>query len=362
MKKVKKIFTILLCCMMLFGCKSKEEKLFDIDGIGNADLSGMDLSDYDLRDYEKELYDSNFDMHTIWPKKIPIKFDSDKLISLGKNPGMNIKQLHKEGIDGKKIGIAIIDQPLLSNHNEFKNNLKYYYNNLGIGEKKDVKPYFHGTAVASLAVGKNVGTAPGADLYFIGNVNLIGIGASDEEIIKSIAIDIDHIISLNKRLKDKIRIISISKGFSKMENYSLIEDAIYKAKQNNIEVITGDVFDGESIGMLIRRKNYADPDKASSYEPSRFMGGSYSSAKGFSVPMDCRTVASETGVNDYEYTGLSGISWAIPYLAGVYALALQVKPNLSFDSFLEIAVNTAESETVNVISPYNIINYLKKEY
>lgn len=48
------------------------------------------------------------------------------LMESGKNPGLGIRKLHKEGITGKGIGIAIIDQALLIDHVEYKEQLKMY--------------------------------------------------------------------------------------------------------------------------------------------------------------------------------------------------------------------------------------------
>ena len=47
-------------------------------------------------------------------------------MEIGKNPGLNIRKLHKEGLTGKGIGIAIIDQNLLVDHSEYKDQLRMY--------------------------------------------------------------------------------------------------------------------------------------------------------------------------------------------------------------------------------------------
>ena len=45
--------------------------------------------------------------------------------------------------------------------------------------------------------------------------------------------------------------------------------------------------------------------------------------------MDSRTTASPTGVEDYVFYRQGGWSWPIPYIAGVYALAVQVTPEIT---------------------------------
>jgi len=61
------------------------------------------------------------------------------------------------------------------------------------------------------------------------------------------------------------------------------------------------------------------------------------------LPMDSRTVASFTGVEDYAFFRLGGGSWTMPYLAGVYALAAQVDPTITPERFLSLAINTGHS-------------------
>jgi len=59
--------------------------------------------------------------------------------------------------------------------------------------------------------------------------------------------------------------------------------------------------------------------------------------------MDSRTTASPTGTEDYVYYRQGGWSWCIPYLAGTYALAVQVKPDITPEQFWEIALNTGKT-------------------
>lgn len=74
-----------------------------------------------------------------------------------------MKKVHEKGYDGTGVGIAIIDNTLLGDHLEIKNNLKFYKSYSNENEIASM----HGIAMASIAVGKNVGVAPNADLYYI---------------------------------------------------------------------------------------------------------------------------------------------------------------------------------------------------
>ena len=61
------------------------------------------------------------------------------------------------------------------------------------------------------------------------------------------------------------------------------------------------------------------------------------------IPMDYRATASPTGPEDYVNYVYGGYSWAAPYLAGVYALAKQVKPEITPEEFCRLAMETSSS-------------------
>lgn len=78
---------------------------------------------------------------------------------------LHLRDLHDRGITGKGVSTAIIDQALLVEHEEYKDNLKMYEEIHWPVQNNEAQ--MHGPAVASIAVGKTVGVAPGADLYYI---------------------------------------------------------------------------------------------------------------------------------------------------------------------------------------------------
>jgi hypothetical protein len=59
--------------------------------------------------------------------------------------------------------------------------------------------------------------------------------------------------------------------------------------------------------------------------------------------MDSRTTASPTGKEDYVFYAPGGMSWTVPYLAGMYALAVQVKPDITPEEFLSAAMKTGKT-------------------
>ena len=152
---------------------------------------------------------------------------------------LNLKEVHEKEYDGTGIGIAVIDSPLLVAHTEIKDNLKFYQSYSDENQIAGI----HGVAMASIAVGENVGVAPNADLYFIDDPR----PDREEELdFTYIAEDILSIIELNQSLEHKIRVISISTGYSnsyingngkRVKGDVELNNAIRKARENNIEVL-----------------------------------------------------------------------------------------------------------------------------
>jgi hypothetical protein len=85
--------------------------------------------------------------------------------------------------------------------------------------------------------------------------------------------------------------------------------------------------------------------------------------------MDSRTTASPLSNDEYVFYREGGWSWAIPYIAGVYALAVQVEPAITPDQFWSLAMQTGRTieldhngETVPlgpIIDPVALIGALR---
>ena len=304
------------------------------------DIRYCDVSKVDFNKFPEDITNKlSFNSKTVFPSEIPAWFDLKKIDKLGRTPGLNVKKLHKKGITGKGVNIAIIDQPL-SSHKEYKNNLVYYKNFTRWKEGT-----MHGSAVSSIAVGKNIGVAPGANLFFVAaefrvdkNTQIFNAGP--------IAEAINHILELNKALpeENKISVISISRGFSEIDkNADKFQTALQNAKKQNILVLTTN-----DIMAISRNGYFANPDDLNDYthipvwvtdDEMVFVSRS---EKVF-VPIDYRITACETGENDYAYYSDGGFSWGVPYLAGIAALAKQVKPNLNMEDFIPLARKTSDS-------------------
>ena len=322
----------------------KEYKDF-LTNVAEIDTRSCDLSAYDLTNLPSQtLQKLTFDDKTIWPAKMPKWLNIKKIYQTGKTPGLNIKKLHQQGITGKGVNIAIIDQAL-SPHQEYNENIAFYKN----FEKYASTGDMHGAAVASIAVGKKVGVAPEAKLYYV-SANFSDYYKNDEPFNAYIYTQaIEYLLELNKTLpkEDKIFAIAMSRGFNETD-YGRKEflNALEKAKEQNILVLTTN-----DVSTVSRPCYCANPDKISSYtKPALWFDekdvSNYSLINDICVPTDFRIIASPTGENDYVAYSNGGLSWAVPYLAGIAALAKQVNPDLTPQEFMYIAHKTAQNVEV----------------
>lgn len=346
-----------------------------------VDLRSYDLSDLDMRNAADALAVADFDTRTIWPAadRMPSDFDPAKILELGKNPGLAARSLQARGITGRGVGIGIIDQPLLVEHQEYVDQLRWY-EELGLGYEELPQSWFrstaamHGPAVASIAAGKTVGVAPEADLYFI--------GVADYDTAKQYsywAQGIRRLLAINDTLPvgRKIRVISMSLGFDRNRSgYGDVIAAVREANARGILNVYTSKFNEEGMGYQgVGRPPLADPDVFTSYEPGlfwapNFYAGAYNPRGIIFAPMDARTTAGPGGPDEYAFYRTGGMSWPTPYIAGVYALAAQVNPQITPEQFWSLAVQTGRPLDIShegksfrlesIVDPTALIAALKK--
>jgi len=264
---------------------------------------------------------------------------------------LRVHSLHAQGITGRGVGIAIIDNPLLTDHQEYAERLRLYEED---NVPSEAQAHMHGPAVASIAVGKTVGVAPEADLYYIGRWPWDREGAKDGKptaTFKYEAEAIQRILQINEQLPPdrKIRVISISFGWAfGQRGYLEVTAAAQKAKAAGMLIIcssTQEVHGFKFHGL--GRDLLSDPDSFTSYRPARWGSFMYVNHDHLLVPMDARATASPTGKNEYAFYGEGGWSWSIPYIAGVYALAAQVDPKITPERFWALAMKTGRTIQVS---------------
>lgn len=312
-------------------------------GLQNISLVKLDLT------REKEFLESmSFDSLTEWPEpdRLPSGFDPAGLLESSKNPGLGIRALHQQGIDGTGVGIAIIDQPLLLGHEEYTSSLVHYD---ASGFLK-FPPQMHGSPVASIAVGKNIGVAPGAALAYYA----VPMWERDNNIyIRAL----EKILRLNQKLPadEKIRAVSISTGmFSHYPHFKEWKEMLQKAEDSGILVITCDP-SRVKYGILSLTPG-EDPDQSSSYRPGYYSG----KEDALRVPGSNRALASHRGINVYTFDRMGGMSWGAPYISGLAVLGFQVAPNARPADILKLMLATAETTAAGlVVNPKGFIKAVK---
>ena len=324
------------------------EKIDPFSGFINVSLVNIDL-----RALSEQVEKMRFDSLTKWPEqnKMPEGFDPAKLLEEGKNPGLGIRRLHEQGIYGQGVGIAIIDQPLLQDHQEYIEQL-VEYKEIGLMAKL-VSPQMHGPPVASIAVGKTCGVAPGAALSYF------ALGMTSMPDNKIYCDIINKIIERNKNaaaVSEQIRVISISTGmFSHQANFELWKETLTKAERHGILVVTCDT-DVLNYGTLTLIQGQ-DPDSPSSYRKGRYVRPD----NAIRVPTGNKTTASHHGSDVYTYWTDGGMSWAAPYIAGLAALAFQVNPDLQPQAIVDQLVKTAtHTKAGPVVNPVGFIEAVRK--
>ena len=321
-----------------------------------VDLRSADLTKLEVSSRLSDLLHADFDSKTRWPGTLPQGFAPNEIMESAKNPGLGVRELHRRGVTGKGIGIAIIDQTLLVDHAEYKDRLLSYEE---IHSPAGAPAQMHGPAVASIAVGKTCGVAPEANLYYIAELH----GTVDQGKFNWdftwLAQSIDRILELNCALpKDhKIRVISISVGWSPgQKGCEETDAAVQRAKEAGVFVISTALERTHHLRFHgLGRDSTRSPDDFAAYGlgswwADMFKNGQQRFGPGehLLVPMDSRTTASPTGPNEYVFYSNGGWSWCVPYLAGLYALACQVNPDITPEEFWSAALKTGRTIKIDV--------------
>jgi len=319
---------------------------------------GLDISDQDIRKISAEvLVTADFDTETKWPdaEKLPDGFNPEKLLEESRNPGLGIRELHNQGVDGNGIRVAIIDQKLLGKHREYKDAVVDYSE---YGEAKDEGASMHGSAVASLLIGKTCGVAPGAELVYKATPS----GRDFEHKAKALM----DIVESNKTIEPskKVRIVSCSIGYMEEKPEHGLDhwiQAIKNAREAGIIFVDT----GDSAGMDFVGGGSLDKENFEGYDFAMFMKKKHETGwlpEGVVIPSDHRTMASCKGENEYMYNGEGGMSWSVPYLSGIFALALQINPELTQSELNKLVIETAvvNKNGLKIINPKGIIEAIKK--
>lgn len=245
--------------------------------------------------------------------------------------------------------MAIIDQKISQPSHE---DYKVFSYSESIPPKKDDGVSMHGPAVASLLVGKSCGVAPEALLHYFA----IPAGVPDFALC---AQNLREMLRYNRTvaLSERIRVVSCSFPDVEYERFGQIEKwnkaglqewikALEDARSEGIVVVNGlnndrglvavnsSESDSDRLtfiggGSIDNKDDFESQDMWLKFKDTPTKEKTKIMAENIMVPTDYRTCAeSWVKENQYFYGGLNGMSWSIPYLAGVIALGLQKNQNL----------------------------------
>jgi subtilisin family serine protease len=317
------------------------------------DVRWKDLSKLNLSGKQNLIPTLTFNQKTVWPESIsmPPGDSPEKVLEKAMNPGLGIRGLHRKGYTGKGVNVAIIDQPMYEDHPEFSGKI-VWYSDVGCGSESSM----HGPAITSLLVGTNCGIAPDAKVYYVAAPSWTRDTAYQAKAL-------DWIVERSEKLppSGKIRVVSVSAapsgpGSPFNKNNEMWDKACERAEASGILVLDCTQHRG-FISACWYDAN--DPENITKCKPGypgltgRIRPGN------LLVPASPRTTAEEynKGEYSYQYCGRGGLSWSIPYCAGVLALGWQVNPELSSEQMRELLFKSAyiKDDGSRIINPQEFI-------
>jgi hypothetical protein len=328
------------------------------------DLRQTDLGRLDLKANAQDLLTSFFDTETKWPAALPPPFDPAKILDVNRNPGLGLRELHVRGFTGKGVSVAVIDTPFLLDHEEYADRLRFYGEVNAWGEAN-----FHGTLVTSILAGRACGVAPEAEIYYVGSHNY-DISPKDNAMVPNAthcARAIDELLRINARLprEKRIRVISVSAAWGpKNPGFKAANKAVQKASEAGIFVVSWNVAVEHEPGFWfwgLDRAASDSPDDPASYRVISWKEwiSQIAGRDGFEkfyekrlkkagapefllISESAKTVAHPFGLSTYGFYPMGGWSSVLPYIVGLYALACQVKPDITPEGFWRAALATGD--------------------
>lgn len=293
-----------------------------------ADLSGAPALAYSLTISDR----------TQFSGKIPQGYDPGALLEWGKHPGLNVDILHKHGFTGEGAVVAYVDQPIAP-HEQYGGEMLHYTNNTNSNES------MHGPAVLSLLAGKDIGTAPEAEVYYYAHASWQADQTTHAQCLY-------QIIEQNKSLPEnqKITMVGFSDNIDGSEaNADAFRAAVAACEEAGIMAwFCGEYGAGSFLPMC-------DKNDPRSLVPEAWWGSDHR-PRLVMVPAAGRTTAATTGGASYIYWASGGLSWTMPYVLGLYAIAAEVDPSLTQEQLRELIVRTAyDSSGLPTVNPVGFV-------
>lgn len=259
--------------------------------------------------------------------KMPPGYEPQRVMELGKNPGLNIRAMQDMGYTGKGVRIAIMDWKLKPHENYDSNIINYEE----MDNAKNMRNTFHGSSVTSIVVGKKTGVAPDANVMYFAETQISNVEQGNDMIQA-----LNRVKEINAKAgdADKIRVISISgPPYGGEEADKLIQEL----NDSGTWVLTSHEF-WKDFGYLEKKDPMGNPDDFDNYNVWNNGGNK----DALLVNSGDRTVAGDFDDNTYRHDSVASASWAIPVVAGLYAAACQADPSMTPEKFKALARESAQ--------------------
>lgn len=200
-----------------------------------------------------------------------------------------------------------------------------------------------------MLVGNNLGVLPN------NSIGYYGINFSNNKSIEESISALKDIYNRNLN-GENIKIVSIS-GYM----HTLSEE--FPLVKSMLESQGCYIIDANTFGSICTCINKYNSDGVVKYEYSSWQKENIEEFKSkVAVPFDGIIPLFETE-NDYLYGGEVSYSWVIPKLSGIFAMCLQVNPNLTLDEFKELVIDTKKvnEDGIGMINPEGMIEVLMKD-
>lgn len=225
---------------------------------------------------------------------------------------------------GRGINIAVIDNMLDTTNPEYADNIKFIQGPL---HNQELPPNKHASMVMGQIVGKSTGIAPDANIYYFTKVSYKDRKKFDKDMIEILR----NVIKFNQAQKpeNKIHILSCSWGARKKyqpEVCALLD----QLESDGVKIIlcTSDYMKDATLSgrdfMPCNNPNMTNVQpnvQTAGDETVRMLNLPFGPNKVIGIPTNMRTTPLESDGWQYNTTG--GESSAAPYIAGVYACALE---------------------------------------
>jgi hypothetical protein len=334
----------------LFKNADNLEKLF---GFIDGDFSSKDMT----RLSREFMALQAFDQRTLWPEqdRLPGDFQPERWLEIGKGPGLNVSELHRRGITGKKVAVAVFDKYINPDHVEFEDRIVFHKIRSPLAEDFQYRLHFHGMACASILCGETLGVAPDATLHYFAVPD-------DARNSYNYCLALEELLRVNAKLPDgeKIRAVSISDGISRKDTeiYERWQGLLQKAEEAGVAVICSDAettFAHFTWGGCLPFRDRNDPEN---YDYALWpKNNDKEHGEKMILPADFRTTAQNRDDKAYVYWGDGGFSWAIPYFAGLAALAWSIEGSLTIEDIYRFIkeTKTRTSQGRYVVNPLGFV-------